>query len=170
MSSKKQLVFWLPVVALWIATVAVSLGFIISRRSSHKVDPHVSFSEWIPVEQSKAKNGIFRFAVASMVSPEESWVTYKQLVEYIAEHIGNDTSMVLRPTYGKVRELLEQNAVQSAFVCTGTIYNPLVFLRLICAQIQLVFLTYENSFVVSSLRLLSQDIASCKASHDDSHL
>jgi phosphonate transport system substrate-binding protein len=120
MSSKKQLVFWLPVVAVWLATVVVSLGFIISRRSSHKADPHVSFSEWIPVEQSKAKNGVFRFAVASMVSPEESWVTYKQLVEYIAEHIGNDTSMVLRPTYGEVRELLEQNAVHSAFVCTGT--------------------------------------------------
>lgn len=120
MSSKKQWVFWLPVVALWIATVAVSLGFIISRRFSSQADPNVSFSEWAPVEQPEGKNGIFRFAVASMVSPEETWVTYKQLVDYITEHIGSDTSMVLKPSYSEVRELLEQNTVHSAFVCTGT--------------------------------------------------
>jgi phosphonate transport system substrate-binding protein len=120
MISKKQLVFWLPVVALWIATVAVSLGFIISRRSSREADPHVSFSKWVPVKQSEAEDDVFRFAVAGMVSPEETWVTYKELVDYIADHVGNDTSMVLKPTYGEVRVLLEQNAVHSAFVCTGT--------------------------------------------------
>ena len=120
MSPKKLLVFWLPVVALWTATVAVSLGFIISRRLSHKASPHVSFSEWVPVKQSEVQNDVFRFAVASMVSPEETWVTYKKLVDYISEHIGNGTSLVLKPTYGDVRVLLEQNAVHSAFVCTGT--------------------------------------------------
>ncbi|MHC4119285.1 MAG: substrate-binding domain-containing protein [Planctomycetota bacterium] len=120
MSSKRQLVFWLPVAALWIVTVAVSFGIMISRWSSHEADPNVSFSEWIPLRQSKAGADVFRFAVACMVTPEETWVTYKQLVEYVAEHVGNDTSMVLRPTYGEVRQLLEQNAVHSAFVCTGT--------------------------------------------------
>ena len=120
MDSKKQWVFWLPVVALWVATVAVSLGFIISRRSSHQADPNVSFSEWTPVEQPKGRNGVFRFAVASMVSPAETWTAYKLLVDYITEHIGSDSSMVLKPTYGEVRELLEQNTVHSAFVCTGT--------------------------------------------------
>jgi phosphonate transport system substrate-binding protein len=120
MASKKQLVFWLPVVAVWMATVALSIGIMISRQSSHMTDPDVSFSEWTPVEQAEAKGNVFRFAVASMVSPEETWVTYKRLVEYVAEHIGNDTSMVLKPSYGDVRQLLEQNAVHSAFVCTGT--------------------------------------------------
>jgi phosphonate transport system substrate-binding protein len=120
MSLKKQLIFWVPVVALWIATVAVSLGFIVSRRFSHRADPNVSFSEWAPVEQPSGMNGVFRFAVASMVSPEETWTTYKQLVEYITEHIGGDTSMVLKPSYSEVRQLLEQNTVLAAFVCTGT--------------------------------------------------
>jgi phosphonate transport system substrate-binding protein len=120
MSLKKQLVFWVPVVTLWIATVAVSLGFIISRRFSHKAGPNVSFAEWTPVEQPRGTNGVFRFAVASMVSPEATWATYKQLVEYITEHIGGDTSMVLKPSYSEVRQLLEQNTVLAAFVCTGT--------------------------------------------------
>jgi len=120
MKLKKQLVFWVPVVTLWIATVAVSLGFIISRRFSHKAGPNVSFAEWTPVEQPKGQEGVFRFAVASMVSPEETWTTYKQLVDYITEHVGSDMSMVLRPSYSEVRELLEQNTVHAAFVCTGT--------------------------------------------------
>ncbi|MHC4511466.1 MAG: substrate-binding domain-containing protein [Planctomycetota bacterium] len=120
MNPKKQLVFWLPVVILSMATIVVSLGLIISRAFSHKDDPHVSFSEWVPVQERKAQRSDFRFAVACMVSPEETWVTYKELVEYISEHLGNDASMVLKPTYGEVRALLEQNAVHSAFVCTGT--------------------------------------------------
>ena len=120
MSLKKHSVFWLPVVALWTATVAVSLGFIISRRFSRDADPNVSLSKWIPVEQSDAEDNVFRFAVAGMVSPEETWLTYKDFVDYIAEHVGNDTSMVLKPSYAEVRVLLEQDAVHSAFVCTGT--------------------------------------------------
>lgn len=120
MSLKKQLFFWLPVLALWTATVVVSVGLILGKQLSHKAEPHVSFSEWVPVKQAEIKNHVLRFAIASMVSPEETWITYKRLVEYIAKHIGNDTSMILRPTYAEVRELLEQEAVDSAFVCTGT--------------------------------------------------
>jgi phosphonate transport system substrate-binding protein len=120
MNSRRQLFFWLPVAVLWAATVAISLGLIASRAFSHKDGPQVNFSEWAPVRQPKGEDHAFRFAVASMVSPEETWVTYKQLVEYIAEHVGSDTSLVLRSSYGEVRELLEHNAVHSAFVCTGT--------------------------------------------------
>jgi phosphonate transport system substrate-binding protein len=120
MNLKKQFVFWLPVLALWTATVVVSVGLILGKQISHKAEPHVSFSEWMPIKQAEVNNHAFRFAIASMVSPEDTWVTYKKLVEYIAKRIDHDTSMILRPTYGEVRELLEQEAVDSAFVCTGT--------------------------------------------------
>lgn len=120
MNSKRQLVFWLPVAVIWATTVAISLSLIASKAFSHKDGPEVSFSEWVPVKQPQDDDGTFRFAVASMVNPEETWATYKKLVDYLGEHLGRETALVLKPSYGEVRVLLEQSKVDAAFVCTGT--------------------------------------------------
>lgn len=82
--------------------------------------PHVSLSDWVPVKPIEAEDNKFRFAVASMISAEQTWVTYKELVNYVAGHFGGETSMILRPSYSDVRILLEENKVDLALVCTGT--------------------------------------------------
>ncbi|MHC4635890.1 MAG: substrate-binding domain-containing protein [Planctomycetota bacterium] len=83
-------------------------------------NPRVSFSDWVAVKPAKISNDTLRFAIASMVSAEETWVAYKELVDYVAERVGVKASMVLRPSYSDVRGLLEENKVDLAFVCTGT--------------------------------------------------
>jgi phosphonate transport system substrate-binding protein len=61
-----------------------------------------------------------RFAVATMVTAEETFSTYRRFVERICRDIGRKTAFVLRPSYTDVRRGLEQGKVDVAFVCTGT--------------------------------------------------
>ena len=116
MEQKRKIVFLiLGVISVAILALA---GLIILHNNSKP--RHVSFSDWTAVKPIAAKNNKFRFAIASMVSAEETWVTYKKLIDYVASHIGNEASMLLRPSYSDVRILLEEEKVDIALVCTGT--------------------------------------------------
>ncbi len=61
-----------------------------------------------------------RFAVATMVSAEATFSTYRRLVQRISRAVGRRGAFVLRPSYADVRRELEQGSVDVAFVCTGT--------------------------------------------------
>ena len=116
MKQKRKNYFLIFVAVL--GAVLTSVGLI--KLYNYNKAPHISFSDWITVEPIAAKNHKFRFAIASMVSAEETWVTYKELIDYVASHIGDEASMVLRPSYSDVRILLEEKKVDVALVCTGT--------------------------------------------------
>jgi phosphonate transport system substrate-binding protein len=107
-------------VAVLLAICAVAIVAVLSLWFCRDKSPRVSFSDWVAVEPVKTNNDTLRFAIASMVSAEESWITYKELVDYVAERMGGKASMVLRPSYSDVRRLLEEKKVDLAFVCTGT--------------------------------------------------
>ena len=116
MKQKRKIAFLILVVVL--GAVLVLAGLI--KLYSYNKTPHISFSDWIAVKPIAAKNNKFRFAIASMISAEETWVTYKKLIDYVASHIGDEASMVLRPSYSDVRILLEEKKIDIALVCTGT--------------------------------------------------
>ncbi len=116
MKQKLKIVFLILVVVLG---AALALAGLIKLYNYHKA-PHVSFSDWVAVKPIAAKNHKFRFAIASIISAEETWVTYKKLIDYVALHIGDEASMILRPSYSDVRILLEEKEVDIALVCTGT--------------------------------------------------
>ncbi len=61
----------------------------------------------------------FRVAVAALVSPQEAFAAYRDLVDYLGIHIGRPSHMVLRNTYAEVNTLLAENQVDVAFVCSG---------------------------------------------------
>jgi phosphonate transport system substrate-binding protein len=107
-------------VAVLLATCAVSIGIALILWVCRDESPRISFSEWVAVKPIETGNDTLRFAIASMVSAEETWVAYKELVDYVAEHVGVEASMVLRPSYSDVRGLLEEKKVDLAFICTGT--------------------------------------------------
>lgn len=115
MGCSKKRAFLIFVVILCAVTTASLFGF-----RYYNKPPHISFSDWVAVKPIEAEVSRFRFAVASMISAEDTWVTYKELVNYVADHVGGETSMILRPSYSDVRILLEKNIVDLALVCTGT--------------------------------------------------
>jgi phosphonate transport system substrate-binding protein len=58
-------------------------------------------------------------AVAAMISPRETFIYYRELIDFIATRLGYDTELVQRKTYGEVNALLAKGTIDLAFICTG---------------------------------------------------
>lgn len=85
---------------------------------------HTSSSDaW--VSPPARSNDDLRFAVATMVSPESTFSTYRRLVERICRDVELGEAFIVRPSYAEVRKALEQGNVTVAFVCTGTYVNSM---------------------------------------------
>jgi phosphonate transport system substrate-binding protein len=60
-----------------------------------------------------------RVAVAAMVSPKETFVHYRELLEYLGEKLNQEVELVQRKTYGEINELLGKGEIDLAFLCSG---------------------------------------------------
>ncbi len=60
-----------------------------------------------------------RVAIAAMVSPKETFVHYKELLEYLGEKLHREVELVQRKTYGEINELLGDGEIDLAFLCSG---------------------------------------------------
>ena len=68
----------------------------------------------ISVEKNK-----IRIAVSAMISPKETFGYYEEILKYIGTKIGQEIELVQRNTYGEVNQLLENQEIDFAFVCSG---------------------------------------------------
>ncbi|WP_211213726.1 substrate-binding domain-containing protein [Desulfomonile tiedjei] len=60
-----------------------------------------------------------RIAIAAMVSPKETFVHYRELLEYLGEKLNQEVELVQRKTYGEINELLGKGEIDLAFLCSG---------------------------------------------------
>ncbi|MBW2712696.1 MAG: phosphate/phosphite/phosphonate ABC transporter substrate-binding protein [Deltaproteobacteria bacterium] len=60
-----------------------------------------------------------RFALASVVSPELSTISYARFSTYLTLHLHQDVEIVRRKTYSEINELLRNGSVDAGLVCTG---------------------------------------------------
>jgi len=72
-----------------------------------------------PGGEEKTRKPVFRVAVGAMISPKETFVYYRQLLDYIGRHLGRDIEFIQRKTYGEVNELLGKGKIDLAFICSG---------------------------------------------------
>lgn len=82
----------------------------------------VDFSKTIPVTRpgdQPGENHSLRVAVAAMVSPKETFASYRQILDYIGSHLGEDIELIQRKTYGELNELFRKGEIDLAFVCSG---------------------------------------------------
>lgn len=82
----------------------------------------VDFSAVLPVAhpQSKAEDQkILRVAVAAMISPKETFIYYREMLDYLGRRLGHGVQLIQRKTYDEVNELFPQGEVDLAFICTG---------------------------------------------------
>ncbi len=82
--------------------------------------PVIDMSQRVVQSKTPVDEKRLRFAIATMVSPQATFVSYRRMVELIGQEVGLEGGIVLRPTYRQVRESLEKESVDVAFVCTGT--------------------------------------------------
>jgi phosphonate transport system substrate-binding protein len=82
----------------------------------------VDFSKTVPAahpETSTPQEQVLRVAVAAMISPKETFVYYKELLDYIGKKSGHRVQLIQRRTYDEVNALFPKGEIDLAFICTG---------------------------------------------------
>lgn len=59
-----------------------------------------------------------RIAVASVISPRETFRSYQDLIGYLGNRVGRATEFIQRATYGEINALVRSGKLDLAFVCT----------------------------------------------------
>jgi phosphonate transport system substrate-binding protein len=60
-----------------------------------------------------------KIAVAAMISPKETFHSYKKLLNFISEQLGRPVQLIQRKTYQEVNDLLQESRIDAGFICTG---------------------------------------------------
>ncbi len=82
----------------------------------------VDFSKTVAVARPASpdlESARLRVAVAAIISPKETFIFYRQLLDYIGAKLGREIEFVQRKTYGEINELLAKGQIEMAFICSG---------------------------------------------------
>jgi len=60
-----------------------------------------------------------KVAVAAMISPKETFVYYRQVLNYIGGKLGREVQLIQRKTYGEINALFGKGQIDLAFICSG---------------------------------------------------
>lgn len=69
-------------------------------------------------DRPAASTAPLRIAVASVLSPRETFRSYQDLVTYLGRRAGRTTEFIQRPTYGEINTLVRSGKADVAFICT----------------------------------------------------
>ena len=82
----------------------------------------VDFNKFSPADNPESPSpdepGL-RVAIASMVSPQDTYDLYGELVHYLGEKIGKKPRVIQRTTYRQVNHLLVVGRIDLGFICSG---------------------------------------------------
>jgi phosphonate transport system substrate-binding protein len=82
----------------------------------------VDFSERVLVKRPAGQTydlTQLRVAVAAVISPKETFVYYRQLLDYIGHKLGRKVQLIQRKTYSEINELFPKGQIDLAFICSG---------------------------------------------------
>lgn len=99
-------------------------AFIISCDSNRDVKEINLQNEktYVDSTQLSSKQKIY-VAISTMISPVETFNLYKDLIDYISAKLGVQIEFKQRKTYSEVNELLKENKLDFAFICTGAYFE-----------------------------------------------
>ncbi len=105
-----------PLIMLW---AAILLFIYACGESGYK---NVDFTDRVAVKRPTGQTNDasqLRVAVAAVISPKETFVYYRQLLDYIGRHLGRNTQLIQRKTYSEINELFPKGEIDLAFICSG---------------------------------------------------
>ena len=104
----------------WFGVALIFILFIsCSNDAEYKqIDFTQKMDAYSPVDKKKDRTTL-RVAVAAMISPKETFIYYRELIDYLAAKIDHDVDLIQRKTYLEVNELLAKRRIDLAFICTG---------------------------------------------------
>ena len=102
-----------------VATTVLASAFLGGCSDSDRVK--VALSKKSPLSQSEKQTAAaaLNVAIASMISPNESFVHYRLLLEYLAAKVGMRINLIQRKTYAEINDLLGSGGIDLAFICSG---------------------------------------------------
>jgi len=104
---------------LFLFTVPVSFFSGCGGDSEYK---RVDFSKTIAISHPDthlAQDKLLRVAVAAMISPKETFIYYRELLDYIGRKAGRGIQLIQRKTYDEINALFLKGEIDLAFICTG---------------------------------------------------
>ena len=81
---------------------------------TEKIDLNVVQEPGIVLNDSSVKA-----AIASVVSPKESYEYYDEMITYISQKLGWNIKIIQRRSYLEINDLIKNNEIDFAFVCSG---------------------------------------------------
>lgn len=107
---------------LIIACLIFVMGIFVSGCGKDSDAVAVDFEKTVAVERPQSpttESAQLKVAVAAIISPKETFIYYRQLLDYIGNKMGREIQFVQRKTYGEINELLGKGQIDLAFVCSG---------------------------------------------------
>lgn len=93
----------------------ISLLFLLSCEQN--INQKKNKTENYTVKEDEEKT--LRVAVGAMVSPKSTYEYYNELIDYLSQKLGFKYRFIQRKTYKQVNDLIENNQVDIAFICSG---------------------------------------------------
>jgi phosphonate transport system substrate-binding protein len=106
----------------WFRFLFLLILFILSGCCRESDPRTVDFDKTMPVARPGEKSSdrqSLRVAVGAMVSPKETFVYYRQLLDYLANNLDREAQLVQRKTYREINELIGKGQIDLAFICSG---------------------------------------------------
>jgi len=103
-------------------TVALAISLVWTSACSRDDAPVViDLSKRAPTESLEVQNqsSDFHFGIGSRITPKEGYIYYRQLIQYLGEHLNHPIKVIDRGTYEEINNLLENSQLDAAFVCGG---------------------------------------------------
>ncbi|HEY3346127.1 MAG TPA: phosphate/phosphite/phosphonate ABC transporter substrate-binding protein [Nitrospirota bacterium] len=69
--------------------------------------------------QAGAEEKELRVAVASMLSPQQTFIEYRKIIEYLGRKTGRKAGLVQRKGYNQVDRMLKKGEIDAAFISSG---------------------------------------------------
>ncbi len=82
----------------------------------------VDFEKTVAVERPASlisNSGKLKVAVAAIISPKETFVYYRQLLDYIGQKLNREIEFIQRKTYAEINDMLAKGQIDFAFICSG---------------------------------------------------
>lgn len=105
--------------ALTLLIVIIVIGFFLYSTIKKEKIEKVNISRSVQPIKEKKVNPEINVGIAGMISPKEGFAYYKNLIDYISEKLGNKQIIVKHGDYFTINDMLRENAIDFAFICSG---------------------------------------------------
>lgn len=107
---------------LWLLGAAFLIAFVTLSGCREQKNIRVSLNSNLETKKMLGKPAgrqPLRFAIATMISPEETVTYYKKILDFLADKLGREYDLIQKGTYSQVNDMFREGALDMAFICSG---------------------------------------------------